>query len=195
MLPIFGLTIILFSIIGYYRRKATRIQEDANEAFWKREVEANSTRRQDISNLPYISIPVENFPLDLGTESEETIKRLAGQRVINLTPYTNTDLKLQYGVANLEDLSLYESNYVELEKALSTYADELLEAQRKPEAIQVLEFAVDCSCDLSHIYLTLANLYQEGANTDGIQTLIAKANSLETLSREPLVQKLQAYLP
>ena len=60
-----GLFIFLIFLFAYLRKKDTHDQENRETAFWNREHEANHTRRQDISGLPYITIPLENFTMGI----------------------------------------------------------------------------------------------------------------------------------
>ena len=114
-----GLFIFFVCMFAYLRHKSTAAEEAAAESFWKRENEANHTRRKDISGLPYITIPLADFPMGIYDnpelrKCEETLQSLAGQKILNLGGKTNTDLKLEYGVANLETLSACDENYTTL---------------------------------------------------------------------------------
>ena len=64
--PFLGLFIIFLSVAAYYRKRATAQQKKVTEDFWSREDQANQIRRKDISNLPYITIPLEKFPIGNG---------------------------------------------------------------------------------------------------------------------------------
>lgn len=63
--PFLGLFIIFLSVAAYYRKRATAQQKKVTEDFWSREDQANQIRRKDISNLPYITIPLEKFPIGI----------------------------------------------------------------------------------------------------------------------------------
>ena len=58
-----GIFIIICSILSYLRKKHTKRQEQVSDTFWEKEQQANLTKRQDISGLPYITIPLEKFPI------------------------------------------------------------------------------------------------------------------------------------
>ena len=114
-----GLFIFFVCMFAYLRHKSTAAEEAAAESFWNRENEANHTRRKDISGLPYITIPLADFPMGIYDNPElkkyeETLQSLAGQKILNLGGKTNTDLKLEYGVANLETLCACDENYTTL---------------------------------------------------------------------------------
>ena len=110
-----GLFIFFIFLFAYLRKKSSAIQTNAEEEFWARENEANRTRRQDISGLPYITILFENFPMGIYDNSEikaceETLTGLSEKKILNLGGQSNTDLKLKYGPANLETLTECDDN-------------------------------------------------------------------------------------
>jgi hypothetical protein len=192
-LPLFIITI---SVLAYLRKRSTRAQEDAENAFWAREQEANNTRRKDISNLPYISIPLEKFPTDICDDEavkscEATLTELSHEKILNLGRQTNTDLKLAYGAANLTELSVYGENFNRLCRTLTDYAKALCACGHDSDAIPVLEFAVSCGSDSSATYELLANLYEKAGRKDSISTLLATARGLDSIMRDSIVRKLE----
>lgn len=192
MFPFLAISIIFMLVLAFFRKKSSNKQNEVQQQFWEQENLANSTLRQDISELEYINIPLDKFPLDPESETADTIRSLADQKVINLSSYTNTELKLKYGVANLDTLSEFESNFLTLEKALEAYASELLAAERSSDAQKVLEYAVTIGSDISNIYLMLAAIYKEQDAIDQLSWLIGEASKLDTLVRDSLIQKLNA---
>lgn len=195
MFPVLISSIIIILAIAVLRKKNTEQQDEVIRQFWEREREANETRRVDLNELSYITIPLEYFPLGLDTESEKALVALADTRMINLHNMSNTELKLEYGAANLEALTEYESNFVKLQQTIEVYATELEEAGRMEDAITVLEFAVSVGSDTPKIFTQLGSLYQAQGEDDSIRHLIDIASKLDSLSKEPLVQKLKAMLP
>lgn len=189
ILPFF---LLFLAILAYFRRKSTNSQKEAEERFWQREQQANETRRQDISGLDYITIPLEKFPLNLHTDAEQTIQSLADKKILNLTGLSNTDLKLQYGAANLDILSEYEENFVTLVSQIPVYAKELLDTGDHRGAQAVLEFGVDCRADVGQIYTMLADIYQDAQKTEEIERLIDVVKELPTFSKNVIISKLEA---
>ena len=129
ILPYF---IIILVVIQLYIKKSDTSQKNNIKKFWEREQKANATRKKDISTLKYIewdtTLPVkENSTLlsDILKNNPEAdsaynkIISVKDKNIINLTEYSNTDLKLKYGVANLEALTEYEDNYTLLIKNLA----------------------------------------------------------------------------
>lgn len=195
-MPIFTIIIIVFIIILTARlRKNTRIEDEAEERFWEREREANSTRKADISRLDYITIPAELIPAAASSDAAQKLQALSDKTILNLTGLSNTDLKLQYGVANLEVLSEYDANFTELVNALAAYGKELYDTERIAEAKDLFEYAVSIQADSGVIYTTLADIYQSCGETEKIKGLVDSAEKLNTLSRDSIVNKLSVYLP
>ena len=52
-----GAVLIICAVIAYNKKKSDRAMQKNSDSFWSKEREANMTRRKDISNLPYITIP------------------------------------------------------------------------------------------------------------------------------------------
>lgn len=190
-----GLFIFFIFLIAYLRKKSSARQTDVEEEFWARENEANHTRRKDISGLPYITIPLENFPMGIYDNSEikaceETLTDLSGKKILNLGGQSNTDLKLKYGPANLETLTDCDDNYALLCRTVVSYAQALLALGHKAEAKTVLETGITCGIDHSQNYLLLADLYLEAEDTESFQTLLTQAETLDSPQRDSIVRRL-----
>ena len=193
--PFLGLFIIFLSVAAYYRKRATAQQKKVTEDFWSREDQANQIRRKDISNLPYITIHQEKFPIGISddeelTDYENDLKTLASRKILNLSHQSNTDLKLAYGPANLPALSEYDQNYTTLLRNLVAYADCLIKNGFKSEAVPVLEFGISIDSDIRANYTLLAELYKEQGNASKIQELIDKAASLDSMMRSAILEQL-----
>lgn len=194
-----GLFIFFIFLLAYFRKKNTREQEALEETFWNRENEANHTRRQDISGLPYITIPLEKFPMDICDnpelkESESTLTALSSRKILNLGNQTNTDLKLKYGPANLDALGEYDENFSTLCQTLAAYAECLLKLGYRKEAQVVLEFGISCGSDHSKNYRMLADLYQEQRKTKELTELLAKANELDSPMKQRIISHIENAL-
>lgn len=200
MVPVVLIAFILFLVYYAYRRKEMDKVNDQKESdFWKRENDANSTRKQDITNLNYIHIPIDTFPIgaypDEGyKEMEQELLALSGQKILNLTGISNTDLKLQYGVSNLAVLSDCDERFTSLVRLLTDYAKGLAEHAHKDDAICILEFGVSIQSDVTENYTLLAELYQEKGEASKISALIESAGSLNSLSKDVIQKKLREML-
>lgn len=191
----FTFMIFLVLFLAYKRSRQTKNQSELNEAFLERERRANSTRKKDISNLDYLPFSADALPLSQYSDDklaslETTLKNLSGKRIINLSMYSNTDLKLMYGPANLNDLSEYDENYHVLSDTLLAYALRELELDRKTAAAAVLEYAAKLRIDSSRIYLTLAKLYQKQHTPEKNSQLIETLSSMDEDFAGPVIQKI-----
>ena len=233
-------TLFLSSLISFclliflLNKRHSKMEKSMKEAFWKREEEANHTRRKSLDNLPYITIPLEELPLachitgdaaavrntgdaatvrntgdaatvrntddaaaneTISEECKEILRSLSTQKIVNLTGYTNTDLKLSYGTANITCLTEYDQNYTLLVSTLQKWAEVLYRGGAKKECRQVLEYAVSIGTDVSHTYFLLADLYDEEGESDLKYSLIEKASGLSSLSSKVIVRTLQGSGP
>ena len=58
--------IIFVLILNFAIHKNNHSQENVQEQFWENERQANFTRRKDIHNLNYLTIPIEKIPQKAG---------------------------------------------------------------------------------------------------------------------------------
>lgn len=226
-IPVFLCCFIVFMFwLRYEIRKSDRISDNQNDSFWEKERQASFSRKKDLSNLNYITIPIDQLPFSINTnqipdalpghecseiactdvasdetvhtssilETEEQILKLKDKKIVNFTGITNTQLKLDYGVANLEELSEYDHNFTKLVCLLNTWGNLLHQENRDEEAIQVLSYAVDQGSDVSSSYLLLGQLYYEKNEPSKINRLIDQAEQLNSLSKTRIIRELTELL-
>ena len=123
--PIFTtLAIIIASFSIYMRHSGKNIDAEIKE-LWKRELEANSVRKQPLTDIVYIEPDFSKLPLNPDDPDEnirdyqKKLLALRDKKIVNLSGISNTDLKLKYGVANLDYLSSCDENFLELVKYLA----------------------------------------------------------------------------
>ncbi|MCR5746404.1 MAG: hypothetical protein K6G03_01735 [Lachnospiraceae bacterium] len=188
--------IIIFCVIFklIVNRKPKR---DPDAEFIELERKANLTPRKDISNLPYIVVPVGSLPLDLPIDKEEVrerqeiIRSMAEKKVLNLTGKTNTELKLEYGAPNINILSAADSNYTRLVQAISYLASDYYNAGYKNEAKALLEYGISIKTDSKKNYLLLASIYNKSNESEKISGLISCAESIDSLLKDNIIQALK----
>lgn len=198
MIPAFFiLTILLVLWIHYQKRRTDRISSQKTEAFWEREQQANLTRKKDISNLDYITVPLNSLPFpetdreDI-SDIQQHLYRLSSGKIVNFTGLSNTDLKLMYGAPNINLLMEYDKNYLELVRSLYRYGKLLYDSGRKDEAATVLEFALSIKTDISANYTLLATIYKEKNEIDRINSVISRAEELSSMTKKALLSNLVA---
>lgn len=197
LLPFLSIFIIVTLYISIRIRNSKRAEEDIWDDFWTKEQEANWTRRQDISDLPYIHVPLDALPLGkFDAEAlngfEDRLRELTAQPICNLNGISNTDLKLRYGAANLPALSECDTNYSTLLSLLANYGEKLYELSHRDEAKQVLEYALSLKTDVGKTYELLAAIYEEEGRPGQLDALRAAANELVSIRKNSILRKLDA---
>ena len=200
-LIIFIVFVYTIIIVAHTTRKQRALAEKKEQEFWDREKRANSVRKKSLDGLDYVKIPLDKLPMDAlpGDEKvreyKDLLTYLSTQPVVNFTGYTNTDLKLEYGTANITPLSQYDQNYTALVRTLQQWAELLLKADLTEEAETVLSYAVSIGTDVSHTYYALAKIYADRSEYDKIADLIHQAEGLRSALRGSIVRTLQESYP
>ena len=202
MKTLFLSSLILFClIIAYNNRRHSKMVEKQQKEYWARENAANSTRKKPLDNLPYITIPLDVLPFETMADSPEVqeyaelLQNLASVKIVNLTGYTNTDLKLEYGTANITVLSEYDANYTLLVRTLQDWAEFLYKAGYTDEAQTILEFAVSTNTDISRSYYLLADIYDTKGDAAKKESLVASAEQIRSVMKQTIVRTLQESGP
>ena len=195
-IPIIFIWFIIFIVyLAFKRTKQTQNQQNANQSFLERERLANNTRKKDISGLNYLPFTTDRLPDSVSSDEklniiESELKELSNQKIINLSQYSNTDLKLMYGPANLPALSEYDNNYHRLAALFLDYASRQLELCYTSAAIAALEYAAELRIQSSRIYLLLAELYLKQGTPEKINTIRDTVSSMEEPFRRLVLPKL-----
>lgn len=193
----FGVLIIFAVWLQYKMRKADRLSNKSSLQFWEKERQANLSRRADISDLEYITVPADSLPVSDTEDAtinsyRDTILSLSGKKIVNLTGLTNTELKLKYGPANLSLLSEYDNNYIILVSILQKWGKRLLDKGYMAEAASVFEFAAKCKTDVKSTYKMLAGIYKEQHAPDKIDALIDIIPLTNITGKSALIQELSS---
>ena len=190
---------LIFSIVFFFAlQRSKRAEKKIEQDFWERERRSNCTRKKSLDGLNYITIPEEILDMHPTCMTEEIdsclldLHDLSSCRIVNLTGWTNTDLKLEYGTANITILIEYDFNYTNLVTALQKLAELLHDGGDDAHAIEVLEFAVSTGTDVSKSYYLLADLYKACDTPEKIELLIRWAETIHSLMKNSIVQNLQA---
>ncbi len=204
--PFLATFILLCIFLNFRMRSISRKEEQREEDFWEKELKANSVRKKSLDNLEYIHIPTDRLPFGTADGNttlqgaEDEVLALKDEKIVNFTGITNTDLKLEYGTANITALTQYDQNYTALVCALQKWGQELYNQGRYEDAAEVLEFAVKTRTDVSSTYRLLLDLYQTklGLNEDEIhrklEAMLPIAKNLNALSRKQIVDSIEKAL-
>lgn len=184
-------------------RRISRKTEEKEQSFWERESASNNVRKKSLDSLEYVHIPFDLLPFGTAQDNtilqsaEDELTALKDEKIVNLTGITNTDLKLEYGTANITPLTQYDQNYTALVCALQKWGQELYNQGRFEDAAKVLEFSAKTRSDVSGTYRLLVDLYRTklGLSESEIQKkidgLIPIAKSLNSLSRNSILKLLE----
>ena len=194
----------MFAIFGawtwYESKSRARKMQKKEDDFWERELLADSVRRKPIDGLKYVKIP-DDLPTELLSDVPEmesilaTIDGLRKDKILNLTGYTNTDLKMEYGAANLTDLSRFDGNFTTLITTFQKWADLLLDAGYEAEAVSLMEFIVDNGGDIGKTYRLLGRHYIDAGEPSKLDVLIERARKLKSLNTPYIVESIEALKP
>lgn len=181
------------------QRKAQEQDNQASESFWDREARANSTRNKDISGLPLLHIAETELPdTDPG---DETIHYYIGllqknikQPMIDLSAYSNTDLKLAYGVGNFKTLSSYDENYNTFLLNLTNLARAYCHAGLYDDAVRTYRLTLQYGSQKVTDYSELAEAYLKLGRRDQAIHLIEETKSGSHPRKASVIKALQEVL-
>lgn len=201
MFPIFILFVIFALITFLYMNKSNNSLSKEKEEFLERERAANSVRKMPLTDLDYINVDLSSLP-SIETDDEyilerlNTLNRLASDdvKIVNLSSYTNTDLKLKYGVANLTLLTEYDQNFTTLCRCLYELSKRLYDLKDIKTAKAYLEYGIKCKTDLKLHYTLLADIYEENLQYKEIVSLISHAKSINSALKTSLISDLEKRL-
>lgn len=191
-----SLLLIFVAWLNYQIGKNNRITDKNKDKFWEKESQANQTRKGDISTLEYITIPFDRLPLDDNPDQtinsyRDTILSLTNKKILNLSFFSNTELKLKYGVSNLKLLIEYDTNYTVLVSILHKWGERLYMKGYSKEALAVLETAIYCGTDVHKTIELLIEIYRSQSLYGKIDQLINKVSSSPIRDKDSFLLKLQ----
>jgi hypothetical protein len=201
--PFLASFILLCIVMNLLMRRTSRKTEEQEASFWEKELQSNNVRKKSLENLEYIHIPFDLLPFGTAgddkilQDAENELTALKDEKIVNLTGISNTDLKLEYGTANITPLTQYDQNYTALVCSLQKWGQALYDLGRFEDAAKVLEFAVKTRSDITATYRLLIDLYKTklGLNEEEIQRkldgLVPIAKNLNSLSRQTILKLLQ----
>ena len=198
--PFFASFIVLCLLLMYEIHKRRNKEAKKYQDFWDEEQKANSTRRKSLDDLNYIFIPDKLLDIAIDSSDEQlseyknTLLDLSKETIVNLTGFTNTELKLKYGAPNIDILSAYDAKYTLLARTLNDFGLGLYQTGRIDDAQLVLEFAISTNTDVSATYNTLAKIYSESSQEEKIKELIEVATNINSLMSKSIVNNLNSYL-
>lgn len=197
ILPIV-ITILVWVLNHNINKNKVTTKQDI-KSYLKREDEANNVRKKDISNLPYIKVPSNLLPIDITLNDEkmqskiekyrEQINYLSDKQMLNLIGISNTELKEQYGVANLERLMTCDQNYSRYLSNLQWFASAIYDDYQS-DAVRIMEYMINEGTDISSTYELLGKYYKSIGDTASFEALYDKIPDKESVSGKTILAKL-----
>lgn len=190
---------IFLAWLFYEQHKRQKAEKKVSEEFWAREEEANRTRKKDISHLPLIQVEESEIPVT--DTSDEAINYYIGQLrqiikepMIDLSDYSNTDLKLAYGVGNFKTLSDYDEKFNTFLIILSNLARSYSRASLFDKARDTYQMAFRYGSKKVSDYTELAETYLKLDQPDQVSQLIAEVDAGEHPRKESIIESLRTVL-
>ncbi|MQN01266.1 MAG: hypothetical protein DUD27_03660 [Lachnospiraceae bacterium] len=195
------LTIIFIALVLWLTfaiRHSRKKSESTWKSYYDRERDADMAENRDIRNLQYITIPFEKFPLNFfeNTDNEDypiiidELKQLGKTRLLNLNGKSNTDLKLEYGPANLTEMQEIGDRFSRVCVLLTDLAKCFLEEGNPAGAAAVLEYGSEIGSDISTNYTLLGECYQKLGESDKFDALCDHVRSMDFLMRDAVLKEL-----
>ena len=177
-IPVFFICFIVFVLWFRVKTKQSKSESVWDEEFWEKERQANFTRKKDISDLKFLEIDVSKLPFSDSADGEEEqlqseVKRLSSEKLLDLSGYTNSDIKIEFGQVNFDELSEYDQNFQLLHRALDRWGVYLFEQGDCSRSRQILEYALSLGSDISSSYVTLGKIALQNDDLERVQELIA----------------------
>ena len=123
---------------------------------------------------------------------QDEVKDILSRKILDLSGITNTELKLEYGAANLDILTEYDQNFSQLLRSLDKWGNFLYNQKHDINcAKQVLEYAISIGSDITGTYTSLAKIYLEENEPGKVQSLIDKAENSNFFMKNSIVLKLK----
>lgn len=195
-LPIFLICFIVFAIWLRVKMKRGNSGKEELDAFLERENQANFARKQDISNLDYLSVNLDDLPFVESSDAKEIslqneVRKNGQRKMIDLSAYTNTDLKEKYGPANLEELSDCDQSYLLFTRNLSLWGTYVYEKEDYTRAKVIMEYAKNIGSDISSVYTTLGNIYAREGDFKKVDALIEEVEASDFALKASILKTLK----
>ena len=194
---------IIFFILSVYIRYLIRSSQpaDENDHIIAKDMEANFARVKDISGDLFVVPDMSELPFQHNIDANE-YARLARSQISVLDKskeqmirpnkqISNVDLKLKFGLANLELIANYEENFNQYIWALLRWADALAQKDMLIEAVTVLRHSIDFGSESSKPYITLADVYYKMNDFANIENLLREVELHNIQAKDIIMQHLK----
>ncbi len=191
--------ILMGLVINNAIRRSNIRSKKTHDAFWEHERSSYKAPWRPTDDLERVTFPPD-LPLDVPVEEsslkeyQEILKTLSGERIINLSDITNTDIRLSYGKENLPELSKADARYITLLRTLNSLASGYLRLNYRDEAKSLLEFALSAGSDIKESWLSLGRYYLEEDDLASLSALRARAGASDRSSIKGIEKELEEMI-
>jgi len=174
LIVVVGLTVLLNVLIARGKPKQTQtdtlMEEErlANRAR-KREIGADVLVTPDLNKLPF----GKHTGHTAVTAAADAARAAAAQPMARFDGMSNNDLKLMYGVSNLDTIIGMEESCRRFITAMIRWAEELVAIGDRQSAEAVLNETVRLRSDFAAGYILLTDIYAARNDTDAVRGLRA----------------------
>ncbi|MGL5677113.1 MAG: hypothetical protein ACRDDX_11905 [Cellulosilyticaceae bacterium] len=153
---------ILGATFAIYLKKSTRTQHGTWQDFRKAEQEANFCTKKDFPSTLLLTFEKDKIPYVANPQCENIFNQLMAfkdQPMVNLSSYTNLQLKKQFGMNHFTTLVTYEETYNVFLETLYKYALCLYEQYYTQEAIDLIHYLIEKNGNLQKYSILLNKMY------------------------------------
>jgi hypothetical protein len=191
--------ILVIIVIKLKMSQADSSNNKANKKFWDRENKSMFIRKKSLETLDYIHIDSKSLPILQKEYCNEEVYSIQNKvleliklKIVNFQGKSNTDLKLEYGTANLDTLTMYEERYILLIKYIYKWGKALYDDNKIDEATLVLELGVTIKSDISKHYILLGKLYKIKKDTQSFNSLYSQIQQSEFVFKHKILNSLSS---
>ena len=203
-IPIGLILVILFTLVLNFFIARSKSKAVDYDAISEEERRANSSRRKEIPAELYIIPDLDKLPFNKFTgpgyedaaAAAEAVNKKSSRPMIKFDKsMTNNEIKLMFGVANLEEVAVMEENYTDFIRAMIRWAEILFSRGEYIDAGAVLLETVRLKSDFSKSYTLLADVYIKTEDHAGFTALYDRASEENFLQNDiQLKYKILRYL-
>ena len=185
-------------LFSFCLHRTRRKEEDADREFWECEYRANFTRKKPLDDLNYITVPEHLLSMkpelmtDELAECLSELQDLSDAKIVNLTGYTNTDLKLKYGTANITILSDCDFHYTNLVKLLQNLPNCCTTVSRTPLQSKCWSLLSPPEPISAKAIICSPSSTRRQARRKKSAALSRQAQTLHSIMKDAIVENLQA---
>ena len=156
-----------------------RTQHNRRDHAFLREIQGHITR-----------IPWEGAQNDTILHYLDALRRLIESPMMDLSEYTNTDLKLAYGIGNFQTLSTYDETYQNFLQTLTALGRAYMEAGDYTHAAEACRLCLDYDPKNRIACLSLAEVYKKDHKNYLLSDLIDEIKHSPIARKESLLREI-----